>query len=192
MRYIGWVFAMAGLFASANAVAEPHYFGFRKPDAGMVVVAFSTNDGTDVGCNVERLDQSGDVVIYSRPSKSSHDFVETFDTATFLAQHSEPGFPRGRASPTYYGKVEIMKLPPGRFRCSASSTPVEFEIRSGKVSYIGSFRYIGLHYARGMRVYSVQHENHAERDLAIAKSVGVDVADASIVGDTGQTLPPPQ
>ena len=184
------------LCAASAAQAERHFFHYRNPDAGTLVVSFSTTDGDSGGALIERSDWTGSAQIQSTPNGSQHDFAETFNSHAFIAASGVAGFDNTETQ--YYGKVEIIKLPPGKyhfwrpdkdFPVLGRYEPVhpEFEIQTGRTTYVGAFRYVRLYGSKpetwyATRYYIVQHVNAADRDLAIAKSVGINVDDPIIIG----------
>jgi hypothetical protein len=199
MRTWGLCLAVfAWLFMTPAAFAERNLGRYHKPDAGIVVISYSTTDSQDVGSLIERTDYNGSVQIISKPQPGAHDFTEQFDSGAYIRATGLTGYDNDKTD--YYGKVEIIRLPPGKYyfwRPQKRWPPppaghdepqlAEFSVETGRVTYVGSFRYVDL---RGrnrlgfnsLLFYAVQHVNMAERDLAIAKSVGINVENPIIIG----------
>jgi len=198
--------SMLWVATTTLAHAERDLGGYRDKDAGTLVISFSNPDSRDGGTIIERSDWTASVQIHSSPRPGQHDFTEDYDSSAFIASTGL----RGLDSPgkKFYGKVEIVKLPPGLYHfwrpdrqpaVLGRLAPIspDFEIQTGRTTYVGEYRTIDLWGKNrlGLRVslyYAIEHLNMADRDLAIAKSVGVNVDNPIIIGPDIPAVSPKQ
>jgi hypothetical protein len=142
-------FAGERLFG-AYGRSSPNYDG---KDGGALVMSVETTDSTRFGFAVENDDRHYVAVRYISPGyeRRAHDFGEQ---VTYVDAWGAPD-PTGDSAQmiTYWSRVEIIKLPPGRyhlteFRCDFElrvttrfyALDIPFTIEPGRITYLGEAR----------------------------------------------------
>ncbi|HWE47772.1 MAG TPA: hypothetical protein VG407_17255 [Caulobacteraceae bacterium] len=194
--------ALATLFLAKNACAficTP--LKNRTPDSAILAVSFSGTGGMLIPTfNFKKTGYEAPVMarillpraqnwgtqdIFTKPTEKAHDFVENYDGAAFLAKQGYVGDPSTR----YYGKVIVLACEPGDyfFQVGVPRTDVplkdlddvHFKLESGRVTYIGEWRYV--RYKGRLYSYPMWVDDNAGRDLEIVRRAGVDVSNPILI-----------